>query len=72
MARILGIVLVVLGLLGFFVGDLVIPTGHEQVAEVGPLEVTKETEERIPTTPLVSGLVLLAGVGVLVYDRVAG
>lgn len=71
MARILGVVLVVLGLLGFFVGGLVIPTGEKKVADVGPLEVTKETEERIPTTPLVSGLVLLAGVGVLVYDRVA-
>jgi hypothetical protein len=59
--RIIGVILIVAGLLGFVVSSITY-TERETVLDVGPLEVQKERERTIPIGPIGSGLVLAAGV----------
>lgn len=66
--RIIGIALIVLGLLGFFVTGISYTT-QEEVADVGPVEIEKEEERTIPITPLAAGGAVAVGIGLLVFDR---
>lgn len=59
--RTLGIVLIVLGILGFIVGGVSFTT-DETVADIGPLEVETERTRTVPITPIASGVAVLAGV----------
>jgi hypothetical protein len=40
-------------------------THHEQVMDVGPMHVTKETQERIPIPPILGGLALVGGIALI-------
>jgi hypothetical protein len=62
--RILGIVLIVLGLAGLVYGGISW-TERNKVIDVGPIEVTTEDHERMPISPIVGGLVLAAGVALV-------
>ena len=63
-----GILLVVVGLVilcyGFF-GSMVFTT-KENVAKIGPLEINKENEHRVPIGPIAGGICLVGGILVLV------
>jgi len=63
-ATIAGLVLVVLGAGALLLGGFSY-TDREQVLDVGPLQADVETEERVVIPPIVSGLVLAAGVVLL-------
>jgi hypothetical protein len=63
--KILGIVLVVLGILGFVFGGFSF-TRKETVADIGPIEIQASERERIPITPLASGIAVVAGIALLV------
>ncbi|HSA55085.1 MAG TPA: hypothetical protein VLE53_05240 [Gemmatimonadaceae bacterium] len=63
--RTLGVILIVLGVLGFVLGGVSFTT-DETVADVGPLEVETERTRTIPITPIASGVALLAGVVLVV------
>ena len=41
-------------------------TYHERVMDMGPMHVTKETNERVPLPPILGGLALVGGVVLLV------
>lgn len=62
MLRILGIILICLGLLGFFIGGVSFTT-EDTVADLGPVEVEEEDRTSIPVTPIASGAVLVIGAG---------
>lgn len=62
---VIGIVLTVLGAVLLWQGGIPY-TEREQVLDIGPVEATAETRETVTVPPIVSGLVLAAGVGVLV------
>jgi hypothetical protein len=59
--RILGVVLIVLGLAALVYGGFSW-TERNKVIDVGAVEVTTEDEERVPISPIVGGLILAAGV----------
>lgn len=63
-----GIVLIVIGILGFAVTGISFTTG-EEVIDIGPLEVVREKERTIPFTPLAAGGAVVIGIGLLVADR---
>jgi uncharacterized membrane protein YidH (DUF202 family) len=63
--KILGIVLVVVGLVGLIYGG-VTWTREEKVMEIGPIEMTKEKNERFPIPPVLGAVALVAGVVLLV------
>ncbi|MCA9739702.1 MAG: DUF3185 domain-containing protein [Gemmatimonadota bacterium] len=65
---ILGIVLLVVAGISFAMGGIPF-TREETVLDVGPLEATTETEDRIPLPPVV-GLVALIGGAILLVGGV--
>lgn len=56
-----GTILLILGIVGFSYKYFTYTT-TEQVAKIGPVEVTSEKEKRVVIPPVVSGAVLAAGV----------
>jgi hypothetical protein len=62
--KVIGIVLVILGLLGFIFGGIVF-NRTETVADVGPVEIQREETERIPITPIASGVAVVAGLALV-------
>jgi drug/metabolite transporter (DMT)-like permease len=63
--RIIGMILVVIGLVGLLWGGLSW-TDEKTVVDIGPIEARTRERKTIPIPPLVAGLVLAAGV-VLVF-----
>lgn len=59
--KIAGIVLVILGIVGLAYGGLSW-TSRETVVDAGPIEITADKTERFPLPPVVGGLLLVAGV----------
>ncbi len=57
----LGVVLIILGILGFALGGRVF-SRDDTVAEIGPLEIEAEKQERIPVMPITSGVAVVAGI----------
>ncbi|NBB84710.1 MAG: DUF3185 domain-containing protein [Bacteroidetes bacterium] len=63
--RTIGVILVVLGILGFIV-EGVSYTTDEQVADIGPVEVEAEKRQRVPIAPVAAGGAVLVGAGLFV------
>lgn len=66
--RIAGIVLIVLGVVGLAYGGITY-TRRRDTVSLGPLSATVKQKETVPLSPLLSGIVLAAGVGLLVAGR---
>jgi uncharacterized membrane protein YidH (DUF202 family) len=69
--RIIGIILICIGLL-----TLALPyvtfTKQEKVIDIGPLEAVAETKERIPVSPIIGAVVLIAGAGIVIASMKKG
>ena len=63
--RIVGIVLIVIGLVSLALGGISYTT-KEKVVDIGPIEATAERHKTIPLPPLLGGLALTGGVVLLV------
>ena len=64
-AAIVGLVLIVLGVLGFALGGFSF-TRKDKVLDVGPIEATADKKESVPIPPVLAGLALVGGVVLLV------
>jgi len=64
-ATILGIALIMLGVVAFAYQGITYTT-REKVIDLGPLQATVDTKQTIPLTPLVGGLALSGGIGLLI------
>jgi hypothetical protein len=60
-----GLILVVLGLIGVAYGGITYSRQRE-VVHVGPLQVTAREQHRIPISPIVGGIAILAGAALIV------
>ena len=60
-ATIIGILLIVVGIVGFALGGFSF-TQKEKVLDVGPIEATAEDKETVPIPPILAGLALVGGV----------
>ena len=67
MTKVIGIVLIVLGVAGLAYGGLSW-TRRETIVDAGPIEITADKTERVPLPPILGGLLLIAGV-VLVMKK---
>ena len=65
--RTIGVILIVLGILGFIV-DNVSFTTDEQVADVGPVEIEQQEERTIPIAPLAAGGAIVIGAGLVIIE----
>lgn len=64
-ARIAGIILIVIGLIGLIWGGISW-TDTKTVVDLGPIQAQAQERETIPVTPLVGGIALVAGIILLV------
>lgn len=64
-ARIAGIVLIVIGLIGLLWGGISW-TEERTVVDLGPIEARAQERETIPVPPIVGGIALVAGIVLLV------
>ena len=63
--RIVGILLIVIGLVSLALGGISY-TRREKVLDIGPIQATAERHKTIPLPPLLGGLALAGGVVLLV------
>jgi hypothetical protein len=63
--KLIGIVLIVVGLVGFVFGGISW-TRDETVVDAGPIEIETEQRESVPLTPIASGLALASGLVLVV------
>jgi len=64
----LGILLIVLGVVSFIYGGITY-TKREKVIDIGPIEASVDKKERIPLTPIVGGVALVAGLFLVMSNR---
>jgi uncharacterized membrane protein YidH (DUF202 family) len=69
--RILGITLIVIGLLTLALPYITF-TKEEKVLDIGPVEAVAEKKERIPVSPIVGAVILIAGAGVVIASMRKG
>jgi hypothetical protein len=65
MMKIVGIVLIVIGIIGLAYGGITYTT-REKVLDIGPIEATAERQKTIPMPPILGGLALAGGVALLI------
>jgi hypothetical protein len=63
--KILGIVLIVLGIISFAYQGISF-TKKEKIIDIGPIEASKKETKTIPLPPILGGLLLAGGIIVLV------
>ena len=68
-AGILGLILIVVGIVLLAWGGFASFTTKENVAKLGPLEVNKENEHRLPVGPIVGGVCIVGGAILLISGR---
>ena len=62
----IGILLIVVGVIALAYGGYTSFTTKENVAKLGPLEINKEDEHRVPIGPIVGGVCVVGGIVMLV------
>lgn len=63
-AIVVGVLLILLGIVALSYNRITYTT-KEKIAEIGPFQATAEKEKSIPLSPLLGGLSLVAGVGLI-------
>ena len=59
-----GIGLILLGIVGLSYNQITY-TSKEKILDIGPIQATAEKEKSIPLPPLLGGLVLVLGIGLV-------
>ena len=66
--KMLGIILVAIGLFGLAWGGFAYTT-REKVVDIGPIHATREKTHNVPLPPIVGAVALIGGVVLLVAGR---
>jgi hypothetical protein len=66
--KILGVVLVVLGVIGLAWGGVTYTT-QEKVVDIGPIHATREKQHTVPLPPIAGALALVGGVALLIAGK---
>ncbi len=64
-ATIVGILLIVLGIIGYATGGLSF-THEKKVVDAGPVQISRKTQDTLPLSPILSTVSLIAGLGLVV------
>jgi hypothetical protein len=64
-ATIIGILLIVLGIIGYATGGLSF-THEKKDVDLGPVQVSHKTQDTLPISPILSTVALLGGIGLVV------
>jgi hypothetical protein len=63
-ATIIGVLLILLAIIGFATGGISF-THQKKDVDLGPVQVSHETKDTFPISPILSTLALVAGVGLV-------
>jgi hypothetical protein len=69
-ATIIGILLIVLGIVGYATGGLSF-THEKKVVDAGPLQISHKTQDTLPLSPILSTVSLIAGIALVVVGSKA-
>lgn len=61
----IGIILIVVGIIAFAYQGITYTT-REKVVDIGPIEISADTEKTFPLPPIVGGIALVGGIVLLV------
>jgi hypothetical protein len=64
-ATVVGIILIVVGVIGFSMGGFSF-THEKKDVNLGPLQVSHEQKQSVPISPILSALALVGGIGLVV------
>jgi len=64
-ATVVGIILIVVGIIGFAVGGISF-THEKKDVDLGPVQVSHEQKSTLPIPPILSTIALLGGIGLVV------
>ena len=64
-ATIVGILLIILGIIGFAVGGVSF-THEKKDVDLGPVQISHQQKQTVPISPILSTIALVAGVGLVV------
>jgi hypothetical protein len=64
-ATVVGILLIVLGIIGFAWGGISF-THQKKDANIGPIQLSHKETNTLPISPILSGVSLVAGIGLIV------
>jgi hypothetical protein len=64
-ATIIGILLIVLGIIGFATGGISF-THQKKDVDLGAVQISHKTQDTLPISPILSTISLIAGVGLVV------
>jgi hypothetical protein len=64
-ATIIGILLIVLGIIGFATGGISF-THEKKDVDMGPVQISHKTQDTLPLSPILSTISLVAGIGLVV------
>ncbi len=68
MTRVLGIILIAVGLIGIVWGGIQYTT-RQNVADIGPIHISDEKKHSIPLPPVAGAVALVAGVVLMVAGK---
>jgi hypothetical protein len=69
-ATIIGILLIVLGIIGYATGGISF-THEKKVVDAGPLQISHKTQDTLPLSPILSTVSLIAGIALVVVGAKA-
>jgi drug/metabolite transporter (DMT)-like permease len=69
--KLIGIVLIVVGVLGLALGGFSYTT-REKVVDLGPLQVSADKEHNVPIAPVAGAAALIAGVALVMVGSKSG
>jgi uncharacterized membrane protein YidH (DUF202 family) len=64
-ATIIGILLIIVGIIGYATGGLSF-THEKKVVDAGPLQISHKTQDTLPLSPIFSTVSLIAGIALVV------
>jgi hypothetical protein len=65
MATLIGILLIVLGIIGYATGGISF-THEKKVVDAGSLQISRKTQDTLPLSPILSTVSLIAGIGLVI------
>ncbi len=68
MNKVLGLILIVLGLIGLAWGGFTYKT-REKVVDIGPIHATREKTHEVPLPPIAGAIAVVGGVVLLLAGR---